>query len=108
MNTGKRDATAIVERLKQRAQASPWMPLGVPPQEHFHRFPNGLSICFTLDILPGARYWHLSIARYPGGPTAEEIEFWRRAFFDEPPTIELPGQIQPAFSRHFHWLGGGN
>ncbi len=99
----KQNLTAVVERLKERAQAAPWVPLEVPSQEHYHRFANGLSICFTLDILTEARYWHLSLARIPGGPTAEELEFWRRAFFSEEPDIELPSQIAGLPSRHFHW-----
>ncbi len=98
-----RDVTVIVEKLKERALAYPWVPLGTPPRQHFHRFPNGLNICFTLDILPGARFWHLSIARMLGSLAPEEIEFWRHAFFDEEPTIELPSQILGLASRHFHW-----
>jgi len=94
---------AIVERLRERARAHPWVPCGVPPREHYHRFPDGLTICFTLDILPGARYWHLSIARYPGKLTGEEIDFWPRAFFNEGPTVELPSQILGLSSKHFHW-----
>lgn len=93
----------VVKKLKKRAQASPWVPLGVPPPEHYHRLPNGLTICFTLDVLPGIGYWHLSIARIPEGPTKEEIEFWRRAFFDEEPTIEWPGRIIGLMSKHFYW-----
>jgi len=98
-----RDIANIVQRLKERALASPWVPVGVPPQQHYHIFPNGLSICFTLDILPEARYWHLSIARMSSGPTAEEVEFWPRAFFEELPTIEVPFQILELPSKHFHW-----
>lgn len=98
----QQDVTAIVEKLKERARAHPWIPVGLVPPEHFHKFPDGLSICFTLDILPGAQYWHLSIARPNGSLRAEEIEFWR-AFFDEEPTIELPSQICGLSSRHFHW-----
>lgn len=102
------DAAAIVQKLKETARAHPWIPVGPVPGEHFHRFPDGLSICFTLDILPGARYWHLSIARPNGSLRAEEIEFWPRAFFDEAPTIELPSQILGLSSRHFHWrIQGG-
>ncbi|MBA7681931.1 hypothetical protein ES703_90275 [subsurface metagenome] len=99
----EQEVVAVVEKLKGTAQACPWVPLGVPPRQHFHRFSSGLSICFTLDILPGARYWHLSIAKVPGYLTGQEIEFWRRAFFDEPPTIELPSQIPGVESRHFYW-----
>jgi hypothetical protein len=97
----------IVEKLKERAAASPWVPLGVPPRQHYHVFPNGLSICFTLDILPETKYWHLSIARLPGGPTREEVELWRRAFFAEDPTIELSGQLPGFLSRHFYWRYDG-
>jgi len=97
-------AKTIAEELKKKAQASPWVPLGPPPRQHYHRFPNGLAICFTLDILPDARYWHLSISRVSaGGPTREEIEFWRQAFFDEEPLIELPSQLLGVPARHFHW-----
>lgn len=103
MNKQDPEVIAIVEKLKERALAHPWVPMGVPPREHFHRFADGLSLCFTLDVLPGCRLWHLSIARVPGDATPEEIEFWRRAFFDEPPTIELPSQIAGLSSRHFHW-----
>lgn len=103
MNQEAPDVTAIVKKLKERARAHPWEPFGIPPQEHYHNFPNGLSICFTLDVLPGIKYWHLSIARVPGAPTQQEIEFWRRAFFDEEPTIELPSQILGLSSKHFHW-----
>ncbi len=97
------DVTAIVEKLKERARARPWEPVGVPPQEHYHRFPNRLTICFTLDILPGVKYWHLSIARPHGSLAPEEIEFWPRAFFDEVPTIAVPSQISGFSSRHFYW-----
>ncbi|MBA7608336.1 hypothetical protein ES703_15513 [subsurface metagenome] len=103
MNEQNSDVTAIVQKLKGRAQAFPWVPAGGPPREHFHRFPNGLTICFTLDILPGVRYWHLSIARVNGTLAPEEIEFWPRAFFDKEPTVELPSQITGLSSRHFHW-----
>ena len=98
-----REVVAIVNKLKESAQAFPWVPLGVPPRQHYHRFPNGLTVCLTLDVVPGFRNWHLSIARVPGGPTPEEIEFWRHAFFDEKPTIELPSQILGLLARHFHW-----
>jgi len=103
MNKPNPEVIAIVEELKERARAHPWVPMGVPPREHFHRFPNGLSLCFTLDVLPGMRLWHLSIARVPGGATPEEIEFWHRAFFNEEPDIELPAQLPGVSSRHFHW-----
>lgn len=94
---------AVVKRLKERALASPWRPVGIPPPEHYHKFPDGLTVCFTLDVLPEARYWHLSIARVTGYLTPEETEFWRSAFFDEEPTIELPSQVLGLSSRHFHW-----
>jgi len=119
------DVVAIVKKLKDRAQASPWVPVGVAPPEHYHQLPDGLKLCLTLDILPrgdvdllamaigaelpegfgeGAKFWHLSIARLGArGPTPEEIEFWRRAFFEEPPGIEVPGQVPAVQSRHFFW-----
>lgn len=103
-----RDAAAIARKLKERALACPWVPSGVPPWQHYHVFPDGLSICFTLDILPRAQYWHLSIARIPGGPTREEIELWRRAFFAEDPTIELLGRIPGFPTRHFYWRCDGS
>ena len=93
------DVVAIVNKLKDGARASPWIPAGVPPRERYHHLPNGLNLCLTMDILPkayihqlaqaigtkppeelgeGSQYWHLSIAR-PGArsPTPEEVEFWR-------------------------------
>lgn len=98
------NVAVIAKKLKETASAYPWVPSGIPPREHYHSFPDGLTICFTLDVLPrGIRYWHLSIARMPGGPTKEEIELWRRAFFDEEPTIEYPGRYPEGFSRHFYW-----
>lgn len=101
------EITAVVAKLKERAVSSPWQPLrvpvGAPPQEHFHFFPNGLSLCFTLDVLPpGAKYWHLSIVRTLGSPTTEEIELWRRAFFDEPPIMAYPAQLLSK-GWHFFW-----
>ena len=97
------DVAAIVKKLKERALDHPWVPMGIAPRKHYHFFPNGLSICFTLDLLPEAEYWHLSIARIPGGPTPEEVELWRRAFFEEEPIKELLGQIPGINSRHFFW-----
>jgi len=119
------DVVAIVKKLKDRAQAFPWVPAGVAPRKHYYRFPDGLKLCLTLDILPrefvdllavaiGAKlpeefgersqFWHLSIARLGArGPTPEEIEFWRRAFFEEAPIIEVPGLITGVNSRHFFW-----
>lgn len=98
------DVAAIVKKLKERALAHPRVPVGAPPREHYHFFPNELSMCFTLDILPEVRYWHLSIARMThGGPTKEEIELWRQAFFEEEPTKDVPGQIPSVNSRHFFW-----
>jgi len=101
MNRQDAEVIAIVQKLKERARAHPWVSMGVPPREYYHRFANGLSICFTLDILPGIRYWHLSIARVPGGATPEEIEFWRQAFFNEEPDIELPAQLPGVSSSYW-------
>ena len=103
MNQLDLDVAIIVKQLKERALTSPWVPLGIPPREHHHVFPNGLSICFTLDILPGARFWHLSIARISGGPTREEIDFWRHVFFEEQPTVEWPSRLLGSSGRHYYW-----
>ena len=48
----KRDAADIVKKMKEGARAAPWVPLGAPPRERYHHLPNGLALCFTLDILP--------------------------------------------------------
>ena len=105
MNTERaKDINAIVNKLKERARACPWVPLDLPPREHFHVFPNGLSICFTLDDLPGVQYWHLSIARVPGGVAPEEIDLWRRAFFAEEPDIKLPSPVPAASGNSFYWM----
>lgn len=125
MDIQAEEVEAIVKKLKDRAQASPWIPAGIAPPEHYHHLPDGLKLCLTLDMLPreymdllaraigsrlpegfgeGAKFWHLSIARLGArGPTPEEVEFWRRAFFEEPPSIEVPGQVPAVQSRHFFW-----
>ena len=103
MNKQDPEVIAIVKKLKETARAHPWTSVRVPSRRHYHIFPNGLQICFTLDVLPEGRYWHLSIARVNGALVPEEIEFWPRAFFDEEPTVELPIQIQGLSSRQFHW-----
>ncbi len=103
------DVVAIVKKLKDRAQASPWIPAGVASPEHYHHLPDGLKLCLTMDILPKAfgersQFWHLSIARLGArGPTPEEIEFWCRAFFEEEPIKEVPGLLTGVKSRHFFW-----
>ncbi|MBA7623012.1 hypothetical protein ES703_30402 [subsurface metagenome] len=119
------DVAAIVKKLKDGARASPWIPAGVPPQGRYHHLPNGLNLCLTMDLLPeeyvnrlaqaigtkppeelgeGGQFWHLSIARLGArGPTPEEVEFWRRAFFEEEPIIEVPGLIPNVKARHFFW-----
>lgn len=102
MNEQARDVAAIVKEMKEKAAlASPRVPISVPPRQHYHTFPNGLTICFTLDNLPLGRYWHLSLARVPGSPTKEEVDFWPRAFFDEEPLVKLLGITLPSF--HFIW-----
>lgn len=121
----KRDAADIVKQMKDGARAAPWVPFGAPPRERYHHLPNGLALCFTLDILSpehvarfvsingsnipeylaqGGWFWHLSIAR-PGGPglRPEEMGFWRRAFFAEAPIIEMSGLLPGVNSRHFFW-----
>jgi len=119
------DVVAIVKKLKDRAKAFPWIPAGVPPKASYHHLPNGLGLCLTLDLLSreylnrlaraigtkvpeelseGGKFWHLSIARLGAkGPTQKEVEFWRRAFFEEAPIIEVPGLIPSVKSRHFFW-----
>ena len=103
MNQQILDVTAISKKLKEKARAHPWIPVGVPPREHYHKFRNELMICFTLDVLPETRYWHLSIARIGEGPTREEMKLWCRAFFDEEPNIVLPGGIAGLSAKHFYW-----
>jgi len=96
----------IVQRLKDEAFRHPWVPVGLPARRHFYHTADGLSICFTLDILPIDRFWHLSIARPGGRLTEEEVAFWRRAFKVEESAIENPGQIVPESSRHIYWESG--
>ena len=97
------DAAPIVKKLKERTRDHPWAPTVIASREHFHMLPNGLGICFTQDILEGGRYWHLSISRIPRGPTAQEVEFWRRAFFDQEPIVERPGRLKDDWLKHFYW-----
>ena len=119
------DVVAVVKKLKDGARGSPWIPAGAPPRERYHHFPDGLSICFTLDIFPkeyinqlaqaigtkppeelgeGGQFWHLSITRLGApSPMPEEVEFWRRAFFEEEPIIEVPGVLTAIKSKHFFW-----
>lgn len=120
------DAEVIVDKLKGRARLEPWEPVGIAPQQHYHRFPDGLSLCLTVDILSKEYleeifkilkikdhagdeaekwFWHLSINRKgESSPSAEEIDFWRSAFFEAKPDIEVPGMITGINSRHFFWL----
>ena len=119
------DAAAIVKKMKDGARANPWVPLGIAPQERYHHFPNGLSLCLTVDVLSkegfkelarrfglkppgdlgeGGQFWHLSMARVGSLPPAqEEVEFWRRAFFEEEPIIEMRGLLTGLHTRHFFW-----
>ena len=113
---------AIVKKLKDRARASPWVPVGLPSREHYHNLSNGLTISLTIDILSIAQlarltrmklpeeltedsqWWHLSIARLGSrGPSPEEVRFWRQAFFKEKPTIEMPGLLTGINTRHLFW-----
>ncbi len=119
------EVVAIVKKLKDEARASPWIPAGAPPHARYHHLPNEISLCFTRDLFSkkyinrlaqaigtkipeelgeGGQYWHLSIAR-PGAhsPTPEEVEFWRRAFFEEEPIIEVLGLIPAIKAKHFFW-----
>jgi len=103
MNRQDPELIAIIKRLKKIARTFPWIPLDVPAQRHYHVFPDGLSICFTLDIVPRFKFWHLSIFRALGDFTPEEIEFLPRAFFDEPPAIQFASQINGLQNMHFYW-----
>ena len=119
------DVVAIVKKLKERARASPWVPIGLPPREHYHNLSNGLHLCLTIDILSkeymnqlaratrwklpeeageGSQFWHLTIARLGRrGPSTEEVRFWRQAFFEEEPALEVPGLITGVKTSHFFW-----
>lgn len=99
----RKEADAIVRKLKEGARANPWVPHDVAPPERYHHFPDGLSLCFTLDVLPWGRFWHLSIAHPGTALTPAEVDFWRRAFFEAVPTGEMSGVIKAMNSRHFFW-----
>ena len=103
----ERDHRAIAEQLKRMADAYPWEPfkqLGPPPRRHFRSLDDGLSLCFTLDILPrGLRLWHLSLCRVPQGVSRAEEELWCQLFFEQQPMIERPSEIPGLGSRHFYW-----
>lgn len=122
------EAAAIAEKMKESAQAHPWVPLGPAPQDRYHHFPNGLSLCVTVDIMSAeyqamvakilrmgpspvkgseAKYWHLSICRFgEEKPSPEEVVFWRNTFFKKKPDIEMPvemAQVNGINSHHFLW-----
>jgi len=120
----REEADAIVRKMKAAAGANPWVPIGVAPRERYHRLPDGLSLCFTLDVLSkdylnrlarafgekppgrlaeGSRFWHLSVARPGCAPTLAEVAFWRRAFFEKAPFFQMGGIITAVNSRHFFW-----
>ena len=100
------DHREIAEQLKRTAKAYPWEPykeLGPPPRRHFRSLDDGLSVCFTLDVVPGGLFWHLSLCRVPQGVSRAEQELWCRLFFEEQPMIERPSEIPGLGSRHFYW-----
>ncbi len=101
------DYKAIADELKRTAEANPFEPfkqLGPPLRRHYRSFDDGLTVCFTLDILPdGSKFWHLSMGRTPQGISQAEQEMWCRLFFDEQPVIERPGEIPGLLTRHFFW-----
>jgi hypothetical protein len=105
MDQLKQNVEEMVRSLKETARRNEGVPLGPPPEECRRFLPDGLGLCLTVDFIPGrGRYWHLSVARTGDRfPSAEEIEFWRRAFFDEEPLIEVPGMLNDVNSRHFFW-----
>lgn len=97
----------IARELKRIAEAYPFHPfkeLGPPARRHYRSFDDGLSLCFTLDILPGdLKVWHLSLCRTPGGLSPAEQESWCRLFLEGEPDIERPSEIPGLPSRHFFW-----
>lgn len=102
------DKTGVVQSLKDEAFKHPRVPLAVPAQRHFHRFPNGLSVCFTQDVFPMGKFWHLSIARVGGVLTEGEANVWRQAFFDEEPDFEHEAELHGPAGRHFYWKRHGS
>lgn len=122
------EAAAIAEKMKESALAHPWVPFGPAPQDRYHHFTDGLSLCLTVDIISAeyrmmiarilkenmtrvkngeVRYWHLSICRLgEEKPSPEEIKFWKKTFFNNHPDIELPtemSQVNGINSHHFFW-----
>lgn len=89
------------------AEAEPFHPFivrGPPPRKHYRSFDDGLSICFTLDIVPGPdKFWHLSLSRTLGELSKAEQELWCRLFFEETPMMEHPSLILGSSARHFFW-----
>jgi len=97
------DQSRLVQRLKDEAFRHPRVPSGMPARRHYHHFPDGLSVCFTQDVLPMGQLWHLSVARVQGELTEEEVASWPKAFFDEEPDIRRPGEIHGPRAQHFFW-----
>ncbi len=115
----------IVARMKATARAHASIPVLPPPRGCYYEFANGRMLCLTVDVLTaewvdqvgqrpgvevlqglakGAKFWHLSITRVgASSPLPAEVEFWRGAFFEEPPFIQT-GRVLPGVnSRHFFW-----
>lgn len=95
----------IAEQMKRVADAHPWVPVGVPPRRHYCHADN-LSLCFTLDLLPGGlSFYHLSMIRNDFGapPSDEEARGWCAAFFGDAEPFECPSQLPGVPSRHFFW-----
>jgi len=125
MEEQNQDVNEIVERMKATARAHASPPLGPATRECYHEFATGLRLCLTVDVLTrewigqvgrlfgvnfprematGRKLWHLSIARVGAVDlTGAEVEFWRRAFFEEPPWYQSGGGLPGVHSRHFFW-----
>ena len=89
----------VAEEMKAVAEAHPWLPVSPPPQRHY-RAADGLHLCFTLDIHPTRRFFHLSLCRpgLEGRPADGEVEPWLQAFFGCVRPFEVPS---PLPARHF-------
>ena len=78
--------------------------MDILPKEYMNWLAQAIGAKLPEEFGERSQFWHLSIARLGArGPTPEEIEFWCRAFFEEEPIKEVPGQITAIKSKHFFW-----
>ena len=82
-----------VKELRELARAHPWVPVGPPPARHYRGLGPGISVGFTLDMLPGLCAEHLSVSfhRPPGAgaawiPNIKALEVIAKAFFGDATT----------------------